>query len=97
MAEEKWTQVSLSKATGVHQSQISRFRRGKFTRPDENLRKVCAYAGVLWSEPLTMVGSDDLHALVDAIITELKPAKRHALFALLKALRTLTKGESLKC
>lgn len=46
MTEAGVNQEQLSEHTGVHQSQISRFRRGKFRRWSPNLETICDYAKI---------------------------------------------------
>ena len=46
MRENNITQTELSERTNVHQSQISRFRNGKFGTLSANLRTICEYAGI---------------------------------------------------
>lgn len=41
------TQESVYKATGVHQSQVSRILSGQIKRPSKNVLKVCKYAAHL--------------------------------------------------
>ena len=89
MKAEGWTQVAVSKATGVHQSQISRFRAGKFAEPSDNLRSVCEYAGIHLDEPVVQDRDQDLHALLDRLVASHDTSKRAALETLLRSLLEL--------
>ncbi len=90
MEAERWTQVAISKATGVHQSQISRFRAGKFARSSNNLQRVCEYAGICLDRTVARDGDQDLRESFDQLIAGLDSSKRSALYALLQNLLVLT-------
>ena len=89
METERLSQVTVAKATGVHQSQISRFRAGKFAENSDNLRRVCQYAGVNLDEPLTLSGDDEPLSLFNQLVANLDPVKRRALSAALRNLLRL--------
>ena len=89
METERLSQVTVAKATGVHQSQISRFRAGKFAENSDNLRRVCQYAGVNLDEPLTRTRDDELLGLFNQLVANLDPVKRRALSAALRNLLRL--------
>lgn len=44
---KKLTQTEISRATGVHQSQVSRILAGQFTRASRNVQRLCEYAKYL--------------------------------------------------
>lgn len=67
VARREITQLDLSRATGVHQSQISRILSGQARRSSENLRKLCEYA-----ESLRSNGARDSDC-PDGLINALKP------------------------
>lgn len=46
MTTAGWTQLELSKNSGVDQSQISRILNGEFVRITKNVKTVCKYAEV---------------------------------------------------
>ena len=95
MDGQGWTQVAVSKATSVHQSQISRFRAGKFAELEDNLRRVCEYVGVSLDETVTDPREEDadLRALFEQLIAGLDPSKRRGLSTLLQSVLQLAKAE----
>ncbi|AWU99382.1 XRE family transcriptional regulator [Burkholderia sp. JP2-270] len=44
IADRRLTQLEVSRATGVHQSQISRILKGEVKRASENVTALCRYA-----------------------------------------------------
>lgn len=90
MLAKGWTQVAVSRATGVHQSQISRFRSGDFTEFSDNLWRVCEYAGMQLDEPVVRADDEELNALFDRLVANLDPPKRSALRRLLEGIIDLT-------
>ena len=46
LESSKMSEVKLALATNTHQSQVSRIRRGNFTRITDNVRTICEYAGI---------------------------------------------------
>lgn len=59
IAERKLTQTELSRATGIHQSQISRILAGQLSRASRNVQKLCEYAKTL-SEPAPDRSTEEL-------------------------------------
>ena len=81
-----WSQVAVAKATGVHQSQISRFCAGDFSRDGKNLRRVCSYADVPLDGPTTLDKAEELRALFDKLVASLSPPKRRILHGILQSI-----------
>ena len=91
MAAKGFSQLSLAIAVQVDQSQISRFRRGRFAQRSPNLVKVCQYLGVQVEAEATSAQSlKDLE--ITKILDRVRNAsgiKKRAALRLLRALNEL--------
>jgi transcriptional regulator with XRE-family HTH domain len=80
------TQSSLSEATGVHQSQISRILSGNTRRASKNVLKVCKYAETLSPGD---DGRKDFNDEILAAVAELRGKSRAENQALAKLMSSL--------
>ena len=83
------TQQQIAKATGVHQSQVSRILRGQFRSADGNVSKICKYAKVTASGTATKKSAstellEELNQLLDGTTK-----REQAVIRLLKVIRNL--------
>lgn len=83
---KKLSQVEVAGLTGLSQSQISRFRAGKFRRESHNLKKLCRKLDVEIGAPVTD-GQEVLHVVQKLLRVE--PRKTDAMRRLVEALHEL--------
>jgi transcriptional regulator with XRE-family HTH domain len=86
MAIKKLSQVEVARLTGLSQSQISRFRAGKFKRDSRNLKQLCQKLGVTIATPASD-GQQVLHVVQKLLRVE--PRKTDAIRRLMDALHEL--------
>lgn len=62
--DKKLSQHEISRATGVHQGQVSRILAGKSKRLSHNTRKLCQYAETIGQQSAPPVASDELRKAI---------------------------------
>jgi len=72
------TQNELSKKTGVHQSQISRFLSGDFVRPTQSLKIICEELKIPWVKTGNKKSVKGNKTLMDSLQRAWDGSDRHA-------------------